>query len=55
MTEWRKSSDSGSGDNCVEIGHRIGVRDSKNPARVLPVSPDSWSAFMKLAIGQSPR
>jgi Domain of unknown function (DUF397) len=37
MTEWRKSSRSGSGaqSDCVEVAalaRNIGVRDSKNPA-----------------------
>ena len=33
MTNWRKSSHSGSGGNdCVEIGNGRLVRDSKNPA-----------------------
>jgi hypothetical protein len=29
---WRKSSRSGQDTNCVELGDRGSVRDSKNPA-----------------------
>lgn len=47
MTAWRKSSYSGSGDNCVEVGHGVGIRDSKAPATHLPLSADSWSAFLR--------
>ncbi|MDX8035841.1 DUF397 domain-containing protein [Lentzea sp. BCCO 10_0856] len=46
MTVWRKSSYSGTGDNCVEIGHGVGVRDSKAPSTHLPVSADAWTAFL---------
>jgi hypothetical protein len=48
---WRKSSYSGSGDNCVEIaqlpdGGRA-VRDSKNPGGpVLTFTVGEWSAFI---------
>lgn len=41
MIVWRKSSHSGSGDQCVEVaalGRSIAVRDSKNPAHVLVLS-----------------
>jgi hypothetical protein len=48
MTVWRKSSYSGSGDNCVEVGRNIGIRDSKAPATHIPVSSTAWSAFLKL-------
>jgi len=54
MTSWRKSSYSGSGDNCVEIGQGVGIRDSKAPSTHLPVSADAWSAFVKLAITPAP-
>jgi hypothetical protein len=50
MTEWRKSSYSGSGADCVEVGHGVGIRDSKAPATHLPVSAAAWSAFLKLAV-----
>jgi len=48
MTAWRKSSYSGSGNNCVEVGRSVGIRDSKAPATHLPVSAEAWSAFLKL-------
>jgi hypothetical protein len=47
MTVWRKSSYSGSGDNCVEVGRSIGIRDSKAPATHIPVSSTARSAFLK--------
>ncbi|WP_086669007.1 DUF397 domain-containing protein [Lentzea kentuckyensis] len=46
MTNWRKSSYSSTADNCVEVGHGVGVRDSKAPATHLPVSAESWAAFL---------
>lgn len=46
MSTWRKSSYSASGGDCVEVGHRIGIRDSKAPATHLEVSADAWSAFL---------
>lgn len=46
---WRKSSYSPDGDNCVEIGVGVGVRDSKAPAAHLPVSPSAWEAFLSSA------
>ncbi|HUQ56908.1 DUF397 domain-containing protein [Lentzea sp.] len=52
MTVWRKSSYSGDGNNCVEIGRGVGIRDSKSPEIHLPVSADAWSAFMKLTVDQ---
>lgn len=47
MTAWRKSSYSGSSNNCVEVGHGVGIRDSKSPATHLPLSADTWSAFLR--------
>ncbi|MET9629975.1 DUF397 domain-containing protein [Lentzea sp. NPDC006480] len=47
MTAWRKSSYSGDGNNCVEVGHGVGIRDSKAPATHLTVSAAAWSAFLK--------
>jgi len=48
---WRKSTYSGSGNNCVEVHtshHRIAVRDSKNPnAGVLTFTPGQWRAFTR--------
>ncbi|SDH19095.1 protein of unknown function [Lentzea fradiae] len=54
MTKWQRSSYSGSGDNCVEVGRGIGIRDSKAPAIHLPLGPETWSAFLRLAVGSSP-
>ncbi|RDI25550.1 DUF397 domain-containing protein [Lentzea flaviverrucosa] len=48
MTNWRKSSHSGDGDNCVEVGHGVGIRDSKAPATHITLSPEAWSAFLKV-------
>ncbi len=46
---WRKSSYSGSGNNCVEVaphGPTITVRDSKNPhSPALVFSPGAWQKF----------
>ncbi len=49
---WRKSSYSGSGDNCVEVAGLPGggqaVRDSKNPdGPVLTFTPGEWNAFIE--------
>ncbi|MGW6448259.1 DUF397 domain-containing protein [Lentzea sp. NPDC055074] len=49
MTEWRKSSYSPNGTDCVEIGHRVGVRDSKAPATHIALGPDAWTAFLTAA------
>lgn len=46
MTAWRKSSYSGSSNNCVEVGRSVGIRDSKAPTTHIPVSADAWSAFL---------
>ncbi|WP_434442239.1 DUF397 domain-containing protein [Lentzea sp. E54] len=46
MTNWRKSSYSATADNCVEVGHGVGVRDSKAPAAHVAVSEQAWSAFL---------
>ncbi|MDX8054322.1 DUF397 domain-containing protein [Lentzea sp. BCCO 10_0798] len=48
MTEWRKSSYSATDSDCVEIGHGVGIRDSKAPAAHLPVEPATWEAFLRL-------
>lgn len=47
---WRKSSYSGTGDNCVETAHldgEVGVRDSKNPGGgILRFSRRAWAEFI---------
>ncbi|MBG0814835.1 DUF397 domain-containing protein [Planomonospora sp. ID82291] len=48
--EWRKSSYSTDGGNCVEVAGNlpgvVAVRDSKDPdGPVLTFSPDQWRAF----------
>lgn len=51
--DWRKSTLSGGGDNCVEVAvatdgsGAVGVRDSKNPkGPVLVFSSSEWAAFV---------
>ncbi|MGY0057618.1 DUF397 domain-containing protein [Streptomyces sp. LZ34] len=50
--DWRKSSYSGQGGNCLEVADRllpgnVPVRDSKNPqGPVLVFSRDGWSSFV---------
>jgi hypothetical protein len=46
MTVWRKSSYSGTASDCLEVGHGVGIRDSKAPTTHLPVSDKAWSAFL---------
>jgi hypothetical protein len=52
FSNWRKSSLSSGGDNCVEVAFAedgsIGVRDSKlGPASpVLEFTPSEWDAFL---------
>jgi hypothetical protein len=53
MVEWRKSSYSATGQDCVEIGHGVGIRDSKAPAAHLPVEPAAWEAFLRLVTGRA--
>jgi hypothetical protein len=48
---WRKSSHSGSSDNCVEVAsptrHVVAIRDSKSPHGLgLGLSPLQWRAFL---------
>jgi hypothetical protein len=47
MSVWRKSSRSFNSNDCVEVGRRIGIRDSKAPSAHLPVSSAAWSAFLR--------
>lgn len=46
MSTWRKSSYSADGSDCVEVGHGIGIRDSKAPVSHLPVNREAWAAFL---------
>jgi hypothetical protein len=50
-TQWRKSSHSGGGNQCVEVAEVDGayaVRDSKNPgAGHLAFSASTWMAFLE--------
>lgn len=52
FTNWRKSSLSSGGDNCVEVAMAadgsIGVRDSKQGGLgpVLEFTPAEWDAFV---------
>lgn len=48
---WRKSSHSGSGDQCVEVAalsrDLCGVRDSKDPAGpALVLTPSAWRTLL---------
>ena len=44
---WRKSSYSGNGgSDCVEVGGRVVVRDTKNrTGPVLEITPSAWRRF----------
>jgi len=50
FTNWRKSSRSSAGDNCVEVATSdslVGVRDSKNPGNgALTFDHGTWTAFL---------
>jgi hypothetical protein len=52
FTQWRKSSLSSGGDNCVEVGFAadgsVGVRDTKQNGEgpVLVFFPSEWEAFL---------
>ena len=49
--EWRKSSYSGSGNNCVEVASMaaaVAVRDSKSPdGGHLVFGAEDWKAFIR--------
>ncbi|MBP2336282.1 hypothetical protein JOF41_002460 [Saccharothrix coeruleofusca] len=50
MTEWRKSTRSSTNTNCVEVRRSLNaVRDSKNPAPALTVSPAGLTVFLEAA------
>lgn len=53
--QWRKSSLSGSCDNCVEVafvGDAIAVRDSKDPSGpALVYTQAEWAAFLGGVLG----
>jgi len=53
MAEWRKSSYSATGENCVEVGRGVGIRDSKAPAAHVPMAPGAWEAFLRLVTGHT--
>ncbi|USX49359.1 DUF397 domain-containing protein [Lentzea sp. HUAS12] len=55
MSEWRKSSYSPEASDCVEVGHGVGLRDSKAPATHLPVSREAWVAFLRYSVSASAR
>lgn len=51
FTNWRKSSLSSAGDNCVEVATavdgRVAVRNSRHPHQArLIFTPGEWSAFV---------
>jgi hypothetical protein len=51
QARFRKSTHSGSGDNCVEVASNLPglviVRDSKNPdGAMLTFSSKAWQAFL---------
>lgn len=53
FTNWRKSTKSSGGGNCVEVGHTedgalIGVRDTKDLASgTLTFSAEGWNTFVR--------
>ena len=54
---WRKSSQSGGDNNCVEVtagGGGVAVRDSKHPHDgTLSFAPAAWQAFTAAVRGAS--
>ncbi|MGW6445688.1 DUF397 domain-containing protein [Lentzea sp. NPDC055074] len=53
MAEWRKSSYSATGQDCVEVGRGVGIRDSKAPFSHVQVEPAAWEAFLRLVTGNA--
>lgn len=57
FANWRTSSRSSGGDNCVEVAFAadgtVGVRDSKQQGRgpVLEFTPAEWEAFLGGVVG----
>ena len=51
MSTWRKSSYSPEASDCVEVGHGIGIRDSKAPVTHLAVNREAWQAFLGIVKG----
>jgi hypothetical protein len=49
MTEWRKSTYSVNGTDCVEVGRGTGIRDSKAPVTHVAIGTSAWSAFLAAA------
>ncbi|MDX8036542.1 DUF397 domain-containing protein [Lentzea sp. BCCO 10_0856] len=54
MSVWRKSSYSPSASDCVEVGHGIGIRDSKSPVTHLAVNREAWAAFLGIVKACAP-
>ncbi|WP_369247875.1 DUF397 domain-containing protein [Streptomyces sp. R41] len=59
MIQWQKSSFSGPGDGneCVELAHGNGtllLRESDEPARILPVSRDGLAALLERIHAERP-
>jgi hypothetical protein len=56
--DWRKSTASGNGNECVEIactGPAVLVRDSSRPSgALLEFTPTQWSAFLSRVRGGEP-
>lgn len=56
--QWRKSSRSASGEQCVEIGYldgRIFARDSKkSTGHILACNQTEWSAFLDVVKNGNP-
>ncbi len=44
---WLKSSYSSGADNCVELLHNRGVRDTKDTSKAISTSAQSWAAFLR--------
>ena len=54
--EWRKSTNSGNGGDCVEVARGmpdvVAVRDSKDPhGPKLAFTPDQWRVFARMVKG----